>query len=81
MQRRIVTAVAILLCEAALRAADGPTKLPAIPDVGEPFDVKSFITVPFSYRRQERGSSSFFRAMKFQRKSCVPFVPPPLFRP
>ena len=50
MPRRIVTTVAILLCTAALRAADGPTRLPNIPDVGEPFDVKSFISVPFSYR-------------------------------
>ncbi len=50
MQRRVVIAVAILLCAAALRAADGPTRLPTIPDVGEPFDVKSFISVPFSYR-------------------------------
>jgi hypothetical protein len=50
MQVRIVTAVAVLLCVAALRAADSPARLPPIPDVGEPFDVKSFISVPYSYR-------------------------------
>jgi hypothetical protein len=50
MKARLLTAVAILLCTATLRAADRPTSLPPIPDVGEPFDVKSFISVPFSYR-------------------------------
>jgi hypothetical protein len=46
----VVATLAILLCTATLRAADNPARLPSIPDIGEPFDVKSFIAVPFSYR-------------------------------
>jgi hypothetical protein len=53
MQFRVAIAIAILLCGAGSRAADTPallSALPTIPDVGEPFDVKISISVPFSYR-------------------------------
>jgi hypothetical protein len=50
MKRCLAATVAILLWTAAARAVDAPATLPSIPDVGEPFDVKSVISAPFSYR-------------------------------
>jgi hypothetical protein len=52
MTRCIAAALALLLNTAVVSATDTPalSALPPIPDVGEPFDVKNFISVPFSYR-------------------------------